>query len=234
MKKKLVIILFGPPGAGKGAQALLLSEKLNLCHIETSKIIEENIVRAGKKDFVIVKGEKYFLHKEKELWKTGLLCSSALVAFWLENKVKKLAELAENFLIEGSPRSLVEAKELIPVLKNLYGKENIKIIFLEVSPQTTLFRNSHRKICSLSRHSILYSEETKNLQYCPLDGSRLIKRKGLDDPETIKIRIKEYKKRTLPLIRYFKEQGLKVEKINGENSPANVFQDILEKLKKQI
>lgn len=231
MKKALVIILFGPPGAGKGAQALLLSEKLNLYRIETSKIIEENIAKARKKDFVVVNGKRYFLYQEKKFWETGALCSPALVAFWLKNKVEELAKLGKNLLIEGSPRSLTEAKELVPVLKKLYkGKDSIKIIFLEVSPQTTVFRNSHRRICSLIRHSILYSDETKNLKYCPLDGSKLIRRSGLDDAETIKTRIKEYKKRTLPLIKCFKEQGLIVKKINGEKSVSAVFEEILRKI----
>jgi adenylate kinase len=227
--KKIVIILFGPPGAGKGAQALLLSEKLNLYHIGSS-IIEEKIIKAGKNDFEIVKGKKCFLNKEKNLWKTGALCSSPLVNFWLKNKIEELIKLGKSLLIEGAPRDLEQGKELIPFLKKLYEAKNIKIIFIEVSSQTTLFRNSHRKICSLIRHSILYSEETKGLKYCPLDGSKLIRRDGLDDAETIKTRIKEYKKRTLPLIKYFKEQRLKVEKVNGEKTVSVVFEKILKSL----
>jgi len=79
------------------------------------------------------------------------------------------------------------------------------------------------------RHPILYSEETKELNYCPVDGSKLIRRE-LDNPETIKIRLKEYKERTLPLVEYFKKTNLRVSKINGEQSVSKIFKDILKTL----
>jgi len=78
------------------------------------------------------------------------------------------------------------------------------------------------------RHSILFNKETENLTTCPLDGSRLVKRKDLDAPETIKVRIKEYTERTLPMIEYFKKNNIKVKKINGEQTVSDVFKDILE------
>ena len=77
------------------------------------------------------------------------------------------------------------------------------------------------------RHPILYSKETEKLKRCPLDGSKLLKRKGLDDPEVIKVRLKEYQERTFPLIEYFEKEGLEVQKINGSPPPADVFKNIL-------
>lgn len=79
------------------------------------------------------------------------------------------------------------------------------------------------------RHPILYSKETKNLKLCPLDGSKLIRRKD-DEPEVIKIRLKEYKERTFPLVKYFKERKLKVKEINGLGSVAAVFKRVLKAL----
>ena len=64
-----------------------------------------------------------------------------------------------------------------------------------------------------------------------MDGSKLIKRKGLDDPEVIKIRLKEYKERTFPLMEYFREQGIEVNKINGEQTVVNAHKDILKAIK---
>ena len=81
------------------------------------------------------------------------------------------------------------------------------------------------------RHPILYSDETKGLKFCPIDGSELIKREGLDDIESIKVRIKEFEERTLPLIDFFEEEGLSVNEINGSNSPAQVFEEIMKFLK---
>jgi adenylate kinase family enzyme len=133
--------------------------------------------------------------------------------------------------LSGSPRTLYEAKEVTPLLKKLYGPKNIKIVLLSVSAKESIFRNSHRRICELMRHPILYSKETAQLKKCPLDGSKLIKRKGLDDPAIIKVRLKEYRERTWPLIGYFKKEGLSVKKINGSPPPAIVFKSILKAFK---
>jgi len=231
MKNKLVIILLGPPGSGKGTQAELLSEKLSLYVLETSKIIEGAFTGAKKGDFIRTKEKKYFLWKEKKLWETGILCSPPFVSCLVNQKIKELYQVGENLVMAGSPRTLYEGKEVMPLMEKLYGKKNIKVILIEVSAKESIFRNSHRRICELMRHPILYSTETKNLKICPLDGSKLIRRKGLDDPETIKIRLKEYKERTLPLIGYFKKRGLKVKKVNGQDSVAKVFERILKALK---
>ena len=234
--KKQVIILFGPPGAGKGTQAELLSDKLNLYYFETSKILEQEFQEAetmpsdAKKRFITIAGEKYDVLKEYEVWKAGLLCSPPFVSYLVKKKIKELAGAGKNLVIAGSPRTLPEGKEVMPLLAELYGKENIKIILIEISPGQTLFRNTHRRICELMRHPILYNKETEKIKFCPLDGSRLIRRKGLDNPENIKVRLKEYKERTLPLFEYFQQEGFIVREINGEQSVADVFKDILKAL----
>lgn len=227
MRNSKVVILLGAPGSGKGTQAGLISEKLNLYYIETSKIIEANVMKAGANDFVKINGKKYPLSQEKTFWKTGKLCTPEVVSFWIKNKIEELSKEGNGLIFAGSPRTLYEGKQVIPFLKKIYGAENIKIFLLDVSPDETIFRNSQRRICQLMRHPILTGKETKNLTICPLDGSKLIKREGLDDPEVIKVRLKEYKERTYPLIDYFKEQGLKVKIINGQQPVVDVFNDIL-------
>ena len=76
------------------------------------------------------------------------------------------------------------------------------------------------------RHPILFNKETKGLTQCPLDGSVLQKRGKLDDIETIKIRLKEYKERTLPMVGYLKEEGFRVEDVDAGQSPSEVFDQI--------
>lgn len=230
MKKKLVIILMGPPGAGKGSQAELLAKKLGLYYFDTSKILQEAFNNAKKGEFVKIKGKKYFLEKEKKFTSRGILCSPPFVSYLLKEKIRKLYKMGENLVFAGSPRTLYEGKEVMPFLEKLYLKKNIKINLIEVPARETIFRNSHRRICQLMRHSILYSKETKNLKLCPLDGSKLIRRKD-DDPEVIKIRLKEYKERTFPLVEYFKKRRLKVKKINGKGSVAAVFKRVLKALR---
>ena len=235
--QKQVVILFGPPGAGKGTQGELLAEKLNLYYFETSKILEqtfraaENFSKESPERFIEVGKKKYDILNEKDLWVKGVLCSPPFVAHLVKKKIKQLSNEGKNLLLSGSPRTLGEAKELIPLLEELYGKENIKTILIEISPEETIFRNSHRRLCELMRHPILYNKETEKLTNCSLDGSKLVKRKGLDDPETIKVRLKEYKERTLPLLEHFEEEKIEVKKINGEQSVAEVFSDIIKQSK---
>ena len=77
MDKKKVVILFGPPGAGKGTQSELLAEKMGLYLFETSKILERKFKEAEespeKERFITIEGEKFDVFNEKELWKSGTL-----------------------------------------------------------------------------------------------------------------------------------------------------------------
>jgi len=227
-----IIILLGPPGSGKGAQAELLSKEMNLYYFETSKILEEkfNAQTVGPKTAIKIEGKKYYFSKEKKLWKEGILCSPPFVTYLVSEKIKALFREGKSLILSGSPRTLYEGERLVPLLKKLYGKENISVILIEQDAQASIFRNSHRRICELMRHPILYTKETAGLKQCPLDGSKLLKRKGLDAPETIKVRLKEYQERTYPLVALFKKQGLEVKKVNGEQSVAKVFKDILKVL----
>jgi len=230
INNKKIIILLGPPGSGKGTQATLLAEKLDLYYFETSNIIEMAVHSHRAEEHVEVDGQKYTFGHEKELWGKGILCSPPFVIFLVEKKINEHFQSGKGIVFAGSPRTMHEGEKVIPQIEALYGQKNIKIILLELSPEQTIFRNSNRKICELMRHPVLYTEETRNLKSCPLDGSKLLKRTGLDDPETIKVRIKEYEERTLPLVGFFEKAGLGVKKVNGEQSVEGVHKDILEAL----
>jgi adenylate kinase len=228
---KQVIILFGPPGAGKGTQAELLSDKTGYYHFESSKIIEFHIKNDSPEKIYEIEGQSYGMANEKSRWESGLLNSPPLVVFWMVEKIKELAEEDKSIIFSGSPRTVYEAEREIPLLKELYGLENIKFILLNITPETTIFRNSHRRICELMRHSILFSPETEKLTKCPLDGSDLVKRKGLDDPETIKKRLEVFKEQTYPVTEVIEKQGLSLNKVNGEQTVADVHKDVLKAIK---
>jgi len=229
---KRVIILFGPPGAGKGTQSELLAETLGYYHLESSKVLEHCFKKESSDKVFTVDGKDYKVGDEIKNWKTGVLTSPPFITGLMMEEFKKLSENGESFILSGSPRTIYEAEKEMTVLTELYGKENIKICMIEISAEVTVFRNTHRKICELMRHSILFNKETENLKLCPLDGSKLVKRKGLDDPETIKVRLVQYKERTMPLFDYFKNNGFMVEKINGEKNVAQVHEEILKVLGK--
>lgn len=224
---KQIIFLFGQPGAGKGTQAELLSDKTGYYHFESSKVIEHCFKTENPDKVFNIEGQDYRVEDEIKKWEKGELNSPPFVVNLMLEKIKELAQDDKSIIFSGSPRTVYEAEKEIPLLKELYGNENIKFVLLEISAETTIFRNSHRRICELIRHSILFTKETEHLTLCPLDGSKLVKRKGLDDPETIKNRLKIYKEQTHPVTDHVEKEGIKVRKVNGEQSVADVFHSVL-------
>jgi len=228
---KQVIILFGPPGAGKGTQAEILSDKTGYYHFESSKVIEHCFHTESSEKVFEIEGKKYKVADEKKRWETGLLNSPPFVVNLMIEKIKELAEEGKSIIFSGSPRTVYEAEKETPLLKELYEEKNIKFVLLDIKPETTIFRNSNRRICELIRHSILFTKETEKLTKCPLDGSNLVRRKSLDDLETIKKRIEIFKAETHPVMDIIEKNGLHVHKVNGEQSVADVHKDILEAIK---
>lgn len=224
-----VIIILGSPGSGKGTQAELLASKFGFFQWETSSIIGRIIDEAKKGEFIEIEGKKYFFEKQREIRRKGLLWGGCFVFYFSKKKLEELAEEGKGVVMSGSPRNVEETERLIPLLKKLYGAKNIVMLALAVSSKAAIWRNTHRRECELATHSILYTKETEKLTKCPLDGSKLMRRKD-DDPELIKTRLKRYQEETSPVFEVFRKEGIKVKEINGEQSVADVFKDILKAL----
>lgn len=220
--KKWAVALIGPPGSGKGTQADLLSEKFGLIHLESSKIIEEKFKNADPSDPIMI--------REKKIWETGELNNPEMVQGWIIIAIKEAWQDGRGVILSASPRTIIEAKAEIPVLEELYGSKNIKIINLDLSREESFKRNSNRRICEKNRHTIPNLLEFKDLTVCPRDGSKLIHRSHLDDPETVKLRYDVYLRRTEPILAFLRKREYNIIKINGEQSIQKVFGDILQEL----
>ena len=231
MEKQEAIIIFGPPGAGKNAQANLLSEKLNLQHIETSRILENEMQKEHESEFLEIDNKKYYFSAEKELWSSGKLCSSPFVFFLVKKEVQRAVSAGKSLVFSGSPRTIEEAKNLTSFLSTHFRQEDIKTFFLTISVKDSIWRNSHRRVCELMNHSLLWSEETKDLKFCPLDGSLLLNRK-IDDPKIIEERFKVFEENTLPVIHWLEKNGFRVIRIDGRPPVAEVYYSILSHLRR--
>ena len=231
--EKQVVIIFGPPGAGKGTQSELLSSKTGAFLFETSRILEREFERAktlpedSEERFIEFDNQKFDILYEKKIWTEGVLCDPPFVTYLVMKEIQKLFDEGKSLILAGSPRTLYEGEKIMPFIENLYGKENIKTVLIEISPEVTIWRNTHRRICKLVRHSILFNKETEPLTSCPLDGSDLVKREGLDSPESIKVRLQQYQDRTFPIFEFFKTRNIDIKKINGEQDVSDVYDEIL-------
>lgn len=221
LTKKWTVILIGPPGSGKGTQAELLSDKFGLIHFETSKVIDEKLNNADPNDEVLM--------HEKKIRAEGELNTPELVVEWALDKIKELAQKGLGLVFSGSPRTLYEAEHEMPPIEQLYGKDNIKVIHLNLSKEESIKRNASRRICKASRHSIPDFPMFKDIKTCPKDGSELITQ-NFDNPETISIRYEVYLRRTQPILSFLQERGYNLIEVEGEQDIDKVFDDILKAL----
>ena len=226
---KKAIIILGAPGAGKGTQANLLAEKFGFHHLETGKMLRKKLFNFEEGQFVEAEGQKYYFKDEKKRYDDGELNTTPFVFALIEEAIRAKFDAGKGVVFSGSPRTLLETEKLMPLLKNLCGKENVKTFFLDLDIETSVWRNSHRRVCELMNHSILFNKETEGLSICPLDGSKLIKRQ-LDVIETIKTRFYVFERDTLPLIDYLKTNDFHFQEIDGRLSVSDVFKEILKHL----
>lgn len=216
--EKEVVIFIAPPGAGKGTQADRLAAERGFFHLESSKVIEDKFASASPDDAII--------QQEIKNNRSGILNDPKLVSQWMAERISGLAHEGKSLVFSGSPRTLFEAEQLMPLLEDLYGKAKIKIFSINISDEESIRRNSARRMCKMNRHPIPNLPEFQNITSCPQDGSELIHRED-DKPERIKVRHQEYKNRTAPVFEYLSSHGYQIIQINGEQGIDNVSRDIL-------
>lgn len=219
-------MIYGSPGSGKGTQAYLLEAARGFFHFDTGMHLEQVV-----HDPANAKNKK--IQQERKLFDSGILLTPSWVLSIVKKKAGEIAKAGLDIVFSGSPRTLFEAfgdaknEGLIEFLKKAYGPKNMYVFVLKVSEQTSIWRNSHRRICSTCGAPVLYSKGS--LPHCGFCGSPL-RRRTLDKPEVIKVRLKEYRERTEPIIAKLKKMGYRVVLINGEAAPYKVFQSLLKRL----
>lgn len=225
-----VVILLGPPGAGKGTQADILAQQAGFFHFETSKILEEELRAHDPHETIEIAGKVYRYGDERKHFDRGVLLTPALVAYLVEKKIRELAHEGKRIVFSGSPRTLFETEAYLPLFSSLFGKEAVRIVLLIIPEDISIYRNSHRRICSQCRYPVQYFPETESWTRCPKCGGELIQRGSLDTPEVIRVRLGEYKERTLPIVAFLRKNGISVRELDGNASIETVAHRIADAL----
>ena len=200
------LVIFGPPGVGKGTLSDMLAEKYNVPHISTGDIFR-NEIKSGNSELI--------QYVEK-----GFLVPDSVVNKVIEKGLKQ-ESCRNGFILDGYPRTIDQAEFLENVLWKL--KKKIDFVFnLAASEDTIVNRSTQRRICS--KCGALYNLVTikpKKKDVCDKCGGLLIQRKD-DEEETVRKRIQVYQQETSPLVDYYKKKKMLTD-IDASKKPKEIF-----------
>ena len=197
------LIFLGAPGAGKGTQAEIVSEKYNIPAISTGAIIREAI-----------KNETEMGLAAKAATERGELVSDDIVIGIIKERLAK-DDCKNGFILDGFPRTVPQAKALSEM-----GVDIDLVVSIEVADEAIVKRMSGRRVCPVCGASfhIEYKPSTKG-DDCDKCGQKLIIRKD-DDPEVVLSRLKTYHETTEPLKDYYETTG-KLRLVEGQEELAD-------------
>lgn len=200
------LVFMGKQGSGKGTQAKIVSEKLGICHISTGDLLRGATGKLKEKiDFLI---------------NQGILVGDELILEVLQKRIKK-EDCKDGFILDGYPRNLEQAKVLE---KNFEIDKIVEIFISDREVVERLVNRLNCKICGALFNKITNPPIIEGV--CDKCGGRLFVRDD-DNEETIKKRLRIYKKDTEPILEFFKDNVLRVD---GSRSIDEVNEEILEGL----
>jgi len=207
------IVLFGSPGSGKGTQAKLLTDCLGIPHVSTGEMLRDAI-REGRG----------VTPKTAAKMHAGILVKDAVVDAMVEERLSR-PDAANGFVLDGYPRTLVQAEHLTGWL-NRRGTHEV-VIHLAVDYNVIIARLTGRRECprcGTSYNVVLRPPKVDEL--CDLDGEKLVRRDD-DREDVIRARLDAYEQQTRPVLEYLRSNGGRVIEVDASNDPPEtVFQKI--------
>ena len=205
------IVLFGPPGSGKGTQAKLLAEKYGIPHISTGDILRGNLNNETKLGL-----------EAKTYMDKGELVPDDLLIGLIKDRLSQ-SDCASGFLLDGYPRTLPQAEALSKILSE-QGKNLDVVLNIDVPDEELLKRLAGRRMCVCGASYHILFNKPKQEGICDLCGSKLYQRDD-DKEEAILNRLDVYKNQTRLLIDHYTQAGVMLT-INGAADIEVVFNEI--------
>lgn len=214
-QNRLCLILFGPPGSGKGTQAKLLRDRLEMAHISTGDMLRERVASGdelGKK----VSG----------IMQSGALVPDELVNKLVEDRIEQ-ADCQKGFILDGYPRTVSQAK----LLAELLASQRIPsvVVHLKVDYNVIIARLAGRRQCPTCGAVIGVSSSAPEIsEFCDRCGSTLVIRDD-DRPEVVLERLKAYDRQTMPVLEFLRRAGYPTWDVDGASrSPQAIAVEIIE------
>lgn len=210
------LVLLGAPGAGKGTQAVILSEKLNIPHISTGDIFRNNI-----------KNKTELGKKAEEYITKGLLVPDEITVDLMKDRLKE-DDCKNGFILDGFPRNIAQAEALDKYLNEMGIKLDCALN-IHVDDEEIIERISGRRVCQNCGKSyhVKYNPPAVNGE-CDDCKSKLIQRDD-DKEETVIKRLETYHKQTEPLIEYYQKKGL-LKTVIGQEKVEDTTREVMKAL----
>ena len=205
------IVIFGPPGAGKGTQANYLVKNYKLSKISTGDLLREEINKKTKLGIQI-----------SSAISQGSFVKDDIINDLIENIVSNSSN-QNRMIFDGYPRNLNQAKKL-DLLLNRYKQKIFSVISLNVDKEIVVKRVLGREVCSNcgSTFNKFFNPATQLNHKC---GEKYLTIRSDDNEKTILKRFDTYENETLPILNYYKKQNL-LTNINGMNKIDEIYKEI--------
>jgi len=214
------IIMLGAPGAGKGTQADILSQEVNLPHIASGDLFRQALEERTEVGLLA----KSYMDK-------GELVPDEVAIKMILERINQ-PDCTSGCLLDGFPRTLHQAEVLDKALKE-QGKTIDKAIYIEVPNEELVKRLSGRRLCRVCQTPYhIISSPPKTPEKCDKCGGALYQRSD-DREETVKDRLSIFFTQTVPILDYYKKQG-KLIRVNGNLGIQGVAREIISALKAGI
>ncbi len=221
MTDGLRLVLFGPPGAGKGTQTRLVSDHLDVQPISTGDLFRSNL---EKQTPLGIKASKYM--------NQGILVPDEVTIDIVLERVMSIHS-DDGFILDGFPRNNAQATALDEALGRRSRPLDL-VISIDVPEEEVVSRLSGRMVCRSCQTpytlAVNGQETGPGGRKCDRCGGELYQR-GDDNPDAVRKRIEVYQNESLPVLDYYRERGLLVE-VNGVDTVENVNNQIMAQIQR--